>query len=148
MGFSHEKARIVFDAPPSTVDTVHELLSVFWERLPAVSMTDRFSFETALIELSSNVMKHADDGSGLSCELVIRCTGDTLTAELFDSGRPGNVSLSAPKMPDLASEEGRGLSIIHSLVHSVSYDRASGRNRWHLMRRIGKSVPGGPGHAE
>ncbi len=147
MGFSHENARVVFEAPPSTVDTVHELLTEFWERLPEVSMMDRFSFETALIELSSNVMRHADDGTGLTCELEICCTGDTLTAELFDTGQPGGVFLASPDMPELSAEGGRGLPIIHSLVHSVSYDRSSGRNRWLLMRKLEDSTPDSSGHA-
>jgi serine/threonine-protein kinase RsbW len=144
---THENARAVFEAPPSTVDTVHELLASFWERLPDVSMTDRFSFETALIELSSNVIRHADGGEGLSCELEICFTGDTLTAELYDTGRPGGVYLATPDMPELSAEAGRGLPIIHSLVHTVSYDRSSGRNRWQLMRRLDNSAADDAGNA-
>jgi serine/threonine-protein kinase RsbW len=146
MSLPRESARAVFDAPPATVDNIHELMEQFWELLPTVSATDRFSFETAVIELSSNVIRHADDGSGLSCELAISCTGDALIADLYDTGTPGGVYLASPEMPEPSAEGGRGLPIIHSLVHSVTYNRESGRNRWQLMRRLDGSSPGSSSH--
>jgi len=56
-------------SPPDDVDTVHDLLAVVWDGAPTVSAGDRMRFETALIELASNVMRHADAGyeSAIDC---------------------------------------------------------------------------------
>jgi serine/threonine-protein kinase RsbW len=139
-------SRVVFDSPPATVDDIHRVLEEFWQKAPGIDLVDRLSFETALIELSSNVIRHADDGHGLSCELEISCTEDALTAELQDTGRPGGLYESAPDMPDVDSESGRGLPIIHALVNAVTYERISGYNRWYLMRKLGGEWPVAGGH--
>lgn len=136
MGNALHDARIVFVSPPSTIDDVHRVLAELWSQVPQVSASDKFSFETAVIELSSNVIRHADDGNGVSCELRVACDGDTLTADLKDSGMAGEVYLANPPMPDAFAEAGRGLPIIHALVHAVTYERIEGLNRWHLMRRL------------
>ncbi|MGV8969207.1 MAG: ATP-binding protein [Microbacteriaceae bacterium] len=132
-------ARVVFDSPPSTIDDVHVVLDDFWAKLPELSLTDRFSFETAVIELTANVILHADDGRGLSCELEIIFTGDSLIANLHDTGKPGGIYLASPGMPDASAESGRGLPIIHALVNDVTYVRVDGSNRWHLMRKLGEN---------
>ena len=145
MSDANLNSRAVFDSPPSTIDDFHVVLDEFWQKCPEVGITDRISFETAVIELSSNVIRHADDGRGLSCELQISCVEGTLVADLHDTGVAGGVYLAGPDtadMPDVSAESGRGLPIIHSLVHSVTYEHSNGLNRWHLMRRLGEDGAG------
>ena len=123
-------------SPPDDVDAVHDLLAVVWTAVPAIGMEDRFSFETALIELASNVMRHADPGSGVSCTLLIETFPDRIEATLSDSGEPGDVQLADRDMPDVLAESGRGIPLIQALVDELRYDRTDGINRWHITRQL------------
>jgi serine/threonine-protein kinase RsbW len=124
-------------SPPDDVDTVHDLLARVWDDSPAVSAGDRMRFETALIELASNVMRHADAGQGVSCTLTIDVTEDGIEARLRDNGRPGDIELSRIEMPDEEAESGRGLALIHSLVDEVEYRRAADENHWRIRKALG-----------
>ena len=123
-------------SPPDDVDSVHDMLESVWLSAPQVSPRDRFSFETALIELASNVIRHADGGAGVSCALTVEITAHRIVASLTDSGLAGNISLIAPSMPDELEESGRGLSIIHALVDEVGYDRSDDLNHWRISRKL------------
>ena len=123
--------------PPHDVDAVQDMLQDAWSTLPELSEDDRMRFELALIELTSNVIRHANDGSGVSCTLRIDNHGDRIEATLVDSGKPGNVCISASEMPDDLSESGRGIPLIRALVDELDYGRDGGVNRWYIMRRLG-----------
>jgi anti-sigma regulatory factor (Ser/Thr protein kinase) len=72
--------------------------------------TDRFV--TAVSEIASNTIKHAD-GTG---QLRIIQDDDTqLIAEVSDQG-PGVTSTSADPLPDTAATSGRGLWLAHKLA--------------------------------
>ncbi|MEO6533530.1 MAG: ATP-binding protein [Pseudolysinimonas sp.] len=122
--------------PPDSVDTVHDLLEDVWTDAPSIPAGDRLRFETALIELASNVIRHADGGSGVTCTLMIETFPDRIEATLSDSGEPGNVQLAEREMPDDLSESGRGIPLIQALVDELSYDRDGSLNRWHIMRKF------------
>jgi serine/threonine-protein kinase RsbW len=123
-------------SPPDDVDTVHDLLETVWTDSPAIELEDRFSFETALIELASNVMRHAHDGSGVSCVLTIETFPDRIEATLSDTGEPGEVHLAERDMPDVLAESGRGIPLIQALVDELRYDRTDGLNRWYITRSL------------
>jgi serine/threonine-protein kinase RsbW len=124
-------------SPPDDVDTVHELLALVWDGSPTISAGDRMRFETALIELASNVMRHADAGQGVSCTLTVDVTADGIEARLRDNGRPGDIELTQIEMPDEDAESGRGLALIHSLVDEVEYRRAADENHWRIRKTLG-----------
>lgn len=127
---------VTMTTPPGDVDTVHDFLATVWGDAPSVTDEDRLSFETALIELMANVIRHADgDGSGLSCVLTIAVEDGALVAELSDTGEPGQVELVGNVMPDLEAESGRGLPLIEALVDEITYAREDDRNRWVLRRQ-------------
>jgi serine/threonine-protein kinase RsbW len=123
-------------SPPDDVDTVHDLLETVWSDVPDIGMKDRLSFETALIELASNVMRHADPGSGVLCTLTIETFPDRIEATLSDSGEPGDVQLADRSMPEALAESGRGIPLIQALVDELRYDRADGLNRWYITRQL------------
>jgi len=127
-------------SPPDDVDTVHDLLETVWSDVPDIGMQDRLSFETALIELASNVMRHADPGSGVMCTLTIETFPDRIEATLSDTGEPGDVQLAERSMPDALAESGRGIPLIQALVDELRYDRADGLNHWYITRQL---VPDG-----
>lgn len=133
-------------SPPDDVNTVHALLQTVWADAAHVSATDRCSFETALIELASNVFRYADTGSGVTCGLRLEVSDVSLDARLSDTGAtaaelfaakiPGAAGLDARQMPDELSESGRGIALIQALVDELEYTRDGDLNRWHISRRL------------
>ena len=123
-------------APPDDVDTVHRLLGSVWADVPSVPVEDQFRFETALIELASNVIRYAGAGKGVSCTLTIDNFEDRIEAMLTDTGEPGDMQLVGRSMPDDLAESGRGILLIQALVDELSYDRHNGHNYWRIMRKL------------
>jgi serine/threonine-protein kinase RsbW len=121
-------------SPPDDVDTVHDLLGTVWEANSSISLRDRISFETAVVELVSNVIRHADAGDGVRCQLDVVVQETSLEATLTDSGEPGNITLRGRALPDEMAESGRGIPLINALVDVVDYNREDGINRWYLSR--------------
>lgn len=124
------------ESPPDNVDLVHELLSSVWEKAPNTSNRDRFSFETALVELASNVIKHADAGDGVTYTITIKIHDDAIEAEIVDSGQQMHVELDEHSLPDDLAESGRGIPIIMALVDHISYDRNENLNTWNIKRKF------------
>lgn len=123
-------------SPPDDVGLVHELLNTVWEKVPDTSKRDRFSFETALVELASNVIEHADDGDGVTYTITIKIHADEVEAEVVDSGKQADVELEDHSMPDAHAESGRGIPLIMALVDHFSYDRTDGLNIWNIRRKF------------
>ena len=126
---------LTFKAPPDDVDAVHEMLETVWADAPQVGMKDRFCFETALIELTANVIRYGDDGAGVVCQVDIRVFADRIEAVVLDSGEEVTVELENREMPDDLAESGRGLAMIQALV-DVEYLHEEGRNRWRISRKL------------
>lgn len=128
---------LTINTPPRTIDDVHDLLATIWRERPMVPTLDQFAFETAVIELTANIIRHADSGGGVTCELRIAVQSDHLEAVVLDTGRPGEITQVDRSMPDDDfAESGRGLALINALVDEVSYDRVAGKNRWRILRRL------------
>lgn len=123
-------------SPPDDVDTVHGLLEEVWADAPGVAPMDRFSFETALIELASNVIRHADSGSGVSCTLTVETFDDRIQATLSDNGESGDFEIVGLTMPDELSESGRGIPLIQALVDELLYNREGDSNLWRITRKF------------
>lgn len=126
---------MTIQSPPDDVDAVHELLDTVWGDAPYIVMKDRFCFETALIELASNVIRHGDDGDGITCRLEIGVFVDHVEAVLHDSGHAVSVALEGHEMPDEMAESGRGLPLIEALV-DIEYLRDGSGNEWRISRRF------------
>lgn len=121
-------------SPPDDVDTVHEFLESVW-RASDVPPIERFRFETALIELTANVIRHAAGPGGVVCSLVMEVSEKTLAAEVVDDGEAGDIDLTR-EMPDDLEESGRGIPLIRALVDEVGYSRSADANHWRLARAL------------
>lgn len=124
------------NVPPDDVDTVHNLLETVWSDAPAISTRDRMSFETALIELASNVIQYANAGTGVSCRVSVETQDDQISASLCDSGKAADVELDGRRMPDGMAESGRGIPLIQALVDELTYSRDDEVNHWEITRKL------------
>ena len=122
--------------PPDDVDTVHNLLETVWSDAPGISLRDRMSFETALVELASNVIQYANAGTGVSCRVSVETQEDQISASLCDSGKAADVELDGRRMPDGMAESGRGIALIQALVDELTYSRDDDVNHWEITRRL------------
>jgi anti-sigma regulatory factor (Ser/Thr protein kinase) len=105
-------------------------------------------FQVALDELVSNVVHHgAGEGAGARIAIELRLADQHLEVVVVDEGAPFD-PLQAPE-PDTALplEErpigGLGLMIVKRLMDQVAYERAGGRNRLTIRRKL--AVPEGLG---
>ena len=130
---------LLIDTPPDTLDSVHDLLRVIWDKSPEVDIQDQMRFETALIELASNIFRHADTGSGVSCSLSVHISNDKIEASLRDTGQPGDIEIVDAEMPDVLAESGRGLALISALVDEFTYERIDDHNVWHIAKKMSRS---------
>ncbi len=130
---------LVIDTPPDTLDAVHNLLQIIWEKSPEVDIQDQIRFETALIELASNIFRHADSGSGVSCSLSVHISSDKIEASLRDTGQPGDIEIVDVEMPDVLAESGRGIALINALVDEFTYERIDDHNVWNITKKISQS---------
>jgi serine/threonine-protein kinase RsbW len=127
---------LTMSSPPDDVNRVHELLEAVWAGHTAIGFRDRISFETAVIELASNVIRHADSGQGVAWQLSIDVGENRLEASLTDSGEPKNIALEGRELPDELAESGRGIPLIKALVDVVEYEHEGGVNRWRISRTL------------
>lgn len=127
---------LVLVAPPDSVGRVHELLQKVWLDTPHISLIDRASFETALIELAANVIQHANHGNPVECTVAVDATESFISATLIDTGEEAALELARVKMPEATAESGRGLAIITALVDEVFYDSDGSVNCWRITRAL------------
>jgi serine/threonine-protein kinase RsbW len=127
-------ATLALSTPPDDIDTVQDFVQRVLEPYTDLVDSDRFAFETALVELASNVIQHAAAGTGITCVLSIHADDRELSARISDTGAAGAVTLSVAVLPDDLAESGRGLALIQMLVDSVHFERIDGRNVWTISR--------------
>ncbi len=125
---------LTLQSPPDDVDAVHELVAGLWDDRPDVGALDRMAFETALIELASNVIEHADTGQGVTCIVSVTVDAGVMSARLRDGSEPGDFRLTAREMPGADAESGRGLAMVQMLCDELTYERVGGENVWSVRR--------------
>ncbi|MFC5931640.1 ATP-binding protein [Cryobacterium melibiosiphilum] len=129
--------------PPGDVNDVHDFVVAELNRHPDLNTIDRMAFVTALIELATNVIQHADTGVGVTCTLSLRISHDRIEAQLSDTAEDRGIKLVAREMPDdELAESGRGIALIHALVDNFHYERVGDRNLWSITKNITR--PGSP----
>lgn len=130
------KYRQELSVPPDDVDVVHSFLQRIWSESPTILLKDQFSFETAIIELASNVILHASGKSPIFCDILVETFPDRMEATMTDSGERLNLALDSFVMPDDLSETGRGIPLIRELVDEFTFDSQRGGNLWRITRKF------------
>jgi serine/threonine-protein kinase RsbW len=123
-------------ARPEGIEAIHDLVQSLWLQGPTISATDRMRFETAVIEVASNIVKHATAGGPgpeeVTIELMLTAEPDRVTARFCDDGRAANVDLVRTQMPGTEAEFGRGMPLARVLVDELTYERSVSTNIWTL----------------
>ena len=132
--------QIVAPARPESVDLVHDVIAKLWTHEPPPPVADRIRFETAVIEILSNIVEHAaridpPDVNPRQFDLVVRCDDDLIEAHFGDDGKPAEIDLERIAMPGTEAEAGRGLAMASAAVDELSYQRIGPVNHWRLVCR-------------
>ena len=129
------------DGVPESLELVHELLEKVWESEAGIDLMARIRFETALIEVASNIIEHSRPAASdpIQFELELECSPERLYAEFHDNAKPAGIDLSATPPPeDLSSLEnisssGRGLALAKVALDEFSYAKLDAGNKWTLL---------------
>lgn len=126
---------IDFRTPPDEVGVVHSALETLWAQEGDVDEMDRMMFETALVEIVSNVIQHGTSATTNICNLRLSANEAALKAVLEENASFARIDLSPRDMPDEFAETGRGLALIQALVDDFDYHRIQDRNIWTITKR-------------
>ncbi|MEO7722105.1 MAG: ATP-binding protein [Pseudolysinimonas sp.] len=122
--------KVMFDGSLSYIDRVHEAFDDLWRRYPGIAAVDRMAFETALIELTTNVISAAQGDVAVDGELRVVVGVAELSAEIVDHGEEFRGYLDHFALPAQSAESGRGMAVIDSLTDSFEYQRIPVQNSW------------------
>lgn len=119
------------------LERVHELVDQLWALAPGLATTDRYAFETAVIEVAGNIVEHGGPDVRLRLRLVVR--DDRVEAHFCDTGRLVVLAESTPSADPLA-EDGRGIALARAAADVVAYQRAGDVNRWLVVKRRSAAI--------
>lgn len=119
---------------PLCLSKVHMLIEDLWAETTDVAVTDRFLFESAVLEIAGNIVQHSVSDYEILCNLVLRVYETRLEAVFSDTAEPAIVDLESAALPDHLAEHGRGLAMTKLAVDRLSYAREGSLNCWRLSR--------------
>lgn len=125
-------------AVPDQLDAVHALLAQAAGEHPGLDPTDVMLFETAIIEIATNVVEYGGPAGEVCWKFTIRVREDEIEAELDDTGRTFT-PVRGKGMPDEAAEGGRGLPLAEALLDQIEFKRMGDTNHWRMVRRLGQN---------
>ncbi|MEL5992186.1 ATP-binding protein [Microbacterium phosphatis] len=123
-------------AVPAEIARLHELLDRAGTEHPDIAATDLMLFETAVIEIATNVVEHGRPEGEVSWHFTLQVDDEALRAELRDSGQEADVDFGR-QMPGADAESGRGLALAGAILDEIVVTRVEGGNLWRMVRRRG-----------
>lgn len=133
-------------AVPESLNLLHGLLESVATEHPELSVEDVMLFETAVIEIAGNVVRHARPRGQVLYEFCLQVLPDRLQATLSDAGEAAFAGATIPVEAERTLDEeddgalaalpesGRGLDLARAALDELRYTREDGRNVWHMMR--------------
>ncbi|QAY64626.1 ATP-binding protein [Xylanimonas allomyrinae] len=122
-------------AVPAEIDHVHALLERVGAEHPELDSTDLMMFETAVVEIATNVVEHGRPPGEVRWRLTLTVRPDEIEGELLDSGQEFSPDLDTP-MPHTLAEGGRGLPLASALLHRIELARIDDANHWRMVRHL------------
>ena len=119
------------------LERVHDLVDELWARVPDVEPTDRYRFETAVIEVAGNIVEHG--GADVRLELPLVAAADRVEAHSRDTGTAVDHEDAAGRLPEPMAEQGRGMALARAAVDAN--ERSGTSNCWHVLQRRAGCAP-------
>jgi len=131
-------------ATPQEVMRAVEALQEFGQQ-QAIGERDIFGLALALEECGSNIVHHAlRDDPQKTFRVMVQYSGEALTIELRDAGPAFDPTVESSKATEVDDEDrpagGWGLPLIRRFTDEFRYERASGENVLHLVKRLKPSA--------
>lgn len=124
-------------AVPEQLDALHSLLAQAAEEHPELDSMDVMLFETAIVEIANNVVKHGQPEGKVRWRFKVRVREHEIEAELDDTAQQFTPARGSA-MPGENAEGGRGLPIAEALLDQLECSRMGDRNHWRMVRRLGR----------
>ncbi len=122
-------------AVPESLNLLHELFEQVRRDHPGLGDGDAMMFETAIVEITGNVIEHGRPPGGVRYRFDLEVLVDRLDGLLTDTGEEPGMPTGGASMPDELAESGRGLLMARAAVDEFSYARIADTNTWRLIRR-------------
>lgn len=122
--------------PPDDIYDVHKFLEDIWNENSQLRELERYSVETAIIELTTNIILYSDVTGGVTCDIVVEIDGGNILAKISDNGDLAGLQIDEHIMPDEFSESGRGIPLIKALVDEFRYENIDNRNIWTISKKL------------
>ena len=125
---------VVVAATIESLDIVQAEFEQWWSELDDDRTATRFAFETAVVEIATNIVEHThrvEGSAGRGYSLELSADDTALTAVFTDDGKPADIDLSTVTMADVDDENGLALAI--AALDSLDYRHVDGRNIWTLV---------------
>ena len=136
--------QLAVPARPASVDAILDLVQSLWTEPADFPAKDQTRFETALIEVAGNIVRHAAGTSAsrdTTIELTLTVAPGYAAASFRDNGGAADLDLANVTMPDPTEESGRGLPLTRALADVLTYDRVGSTNIWTLICRRTNAPP-------
>jgi serine/threonine-protein kinase RsbW len=126
-------------AVPESLDLLHDLLETVRREHPEVDGTDLMLFETAIVEIHGNVVRHGRPPGGISYSFALSVRPDRLSGTLSAAGDPvpDGVRVTAPDDP--MAEDGRGVWLADTILDTLDYSRQGEVNTWRMTKELSRA---------
>ena len=135
-----------------SLDALHATIERFWNACdqalaPPPSGAWRSAFDTAVVEVGTNIMRHAcADLPGAEMRLRLRLRPGAVVACFSDTGRAyqasAPIAFASPIHDVMALPEGgMGLAIAHTALDRFRYRRTNLVNIWRLVKTFTATQP-------
>lgn len=119
------------------LEQIQQLIAQARSDHPGLPASDLIRFETAVIEVAENVVRHGQPLGQIHIDFTLVIGSDRIAATLCDTGDEFTPDLAAEMPdPDLLVESGRGLPLARKLLHELDYQREDNRNIWTMARDV------------
>ncbi|HET9127089.1 MAG TPA: ATP-binding protein [Propionibacteriaceae bacterium] len=125
-------------AVPESLEQLHELLERVRRDHPDVDETALMMFETAVVEIHGNVIRHGRPRGKVSYEFRLEVQDDRLRAHLTtdDDEVPDLSHLHGLEPADPLAESGRGLWLAEAMLDELRYARSGNHNIWTMVKLL------------
>lgn len=121
-------------AVPECLNLLHDLLEQVGADHPALEAEDLAMFETAVIEITGNVVEHGRPPGRVVFRFRLHVFDDRLVGVLVDSGEALNPVVRPGELPEDMAESGRGLVLARAVLDEFSYRLNDAGNTWTMVR--------------